>query len=133
MHPKIRPSLLMFNNVMPLTPGMPGSLVQNSLFVRGEYTYETPAAGAFTPALIWGVLRRTRSADSGKSVGESLGAGRYADLGLEFDVGYSYMTTEFIKLGFETGLWMPGRAWAVSGSGKPTESFGGRLSLSTVF
>jgi hypothetical protein len=133
MHPNVRPSLLMFNSIQMPIAGMPGASVQNSIFARAEYTYENPAAGSFTPAIIWGELNTTRPAGSGLSLAETEGYGRYADLGYEFNLGYSYMTTEFIKVGFDAGFWLPGAAWSKTGTETPTSALGGRLSLSTVF
>ncbi len=133
MHPNITPSLLMFSSLGNVTPGMPGALVSNALFARGEYTYESPTTGTIVPAIIWGRLNATRDPEPGKTLAASSGVGRYSNLGLEFQVAYSYMTTDFLKISAETALWLPGSAWTDSGSRSPDHVLGGRLSVSTIF
>ncbi len=125
MHPNIRPSLLMFSSVATPVAGMPGAVVGNAMFVRGDYTYESPTVGAFTPSLVWGMLRETQTGTTGY--------GRSPGLGIEADVAYSYLTTDFIKIGADVGVWFPGAAWSEKGSGRPGSVLGGRLAVSTNF
>jgi hypothetical protein len=133
MHPNVRPSLLMFSGLKVQEPGMPGATVANAIFARGDYTFESPTSGAVTPSLVWGMLRETRSADAGKSLADTEGVGRYSDLGFELQVSYSYITTDFLKLGADLSFWKPGAAWSQKGTSAPDYVLGGRLSVSTVF
>lgn len=126
MHPNIRPSLLMFSSVANPVAGMPGAVVRNAMFARGDYTYESPTMGSVSPSIIWANLRET-------ATGISEGVGRFSDLGIEGNVSYSYMTTDYLKLGGDLGVWFPGAAWATKGSARPSAVFGGRLSISTIF
>jgi hypothetical protein len=133
MHPNVKPSLLMFNGLGNESAGMPGAMVGNAIFLRGEYTFESPTSGTIIPSVVWGRLRETRSADVGKTLADTNGVGRYADLGTEFQVSYSYVTEDFLKLGGEFSVLMPGSAWATKGSTAPDYAVGGRLLVSTVF
>jgi hypothetical protein len=133
MHPNVRPSLLIFSGLDQSRPGMPGAIVANALFLRGEYTFESPTSGTIVPSVVWGQLRETRGADAGKTLDDTEGLGRFADLGMEFQVSYSYWTDDFLKIGAEASVLRPGSAWSSKGTSAPDFAVGGRLSVSTVF
>lgn len=132
MHPNIRPSLLMFNNSVPSQPGMPGARVQNTIFARGEYTYESPSFGSITPSLIWGMLQTTNSNTLENASFDSSRLGKESSLGFELDVDYNYQTVDFVKWQVGAGVWFPGNAWETTES-KPSMVFGARAGLSTSF
>lgn len=133
MHPNVQPSLLMFSSLGGRNAGMPGALVANTVFVRGEYTYESPTVGTLVPSVIWGTLRETRPADASKTLASTEGVGRYSNLGTEFQLSYSYLTTDYIKLGAEASFWLPGAAWAEKGTNAPSSVMGARVIVSTIF
>jgi hypothetical protein len=128
LHANIRPSLLMFNVYNNAEKGMPGSSVQNALFVRGDYSYETSSFGQINTALIWGQL------DKKNSNGSLPGAyGSERSLGVEVDIGYQYRTVDKITFGIDSGFWFPGKAWQPKGGDKPSFAYGLRTSASTEF
>ena len=129
MHPNIRPSLLMFNVSSPQVAGMPGGAVMNSLFVRGDYTYESPSFGSITPALVWSRLDVTNS----KAGASPNAVGKAKDLGVEFDLSYSYKTADNVKLSVDSGVWFPGKAWRSDAGGKTQPMYGVRTTASTSF
>lgn len=128
-HPNIRPAYLMYNPTQSPVAGMPGNAVMNTVFVRGDYTYEGPGFGAITPAIIWGQLDQlnTKAGDLGGALGRS------KNLGLEVDIGYSYKTSDNVKFGVDTGVWFPGGGWRENGGKKPSPVYGIRTSASTSF
>lgn len=129
MHPNIRPSLLMHNTATASLPGMPGAVMQNGVFVRGEYTYESPTFGQLTPAIVWGQLDATNT----KAPTAENAVGRSKNLGIEFDLRYSYQTTDRVNLGVESGFWLPGKAWQTPTAGKMQPVYGIRTTASTTF
>jgi hypothetical protein len=130
MHPNIRPSLLMFNPTGLEVPGMPGHQVVNSLFVRGEYSYEAPGVGMITPAIIWG---RLDSLNTNPTASTLPVASSSKNLGVEVDIGYSYQTSDNLKMALDAGFWIPGAAWQRTGQSKPSSSYGVRSTVSTTF
>jgi hypothetical protein len=128
-HPNIRPAYLMYNPTQSPVAGMPGNAVMNTVFIRGDYTYEGPAFGAITPAVIWGRLDQLNT-----KAGSVEGAlGRSKNLGVEVDIGYSYKTSDNVKFGVDTGVWFPGGGWRENGGKKPSPVYGIRTSASTSF
>lgn len=130
MHPNIRPGLLMFSDVAPRVPGMPGSLVENATFVKWEYAYETPSFGMISPSILYGRLNETNSKGSNA---DGMAFGRDASLGVEADIAYRYLTTDNVDLGLEAGFWFPGAAWKTTATGKPDNAFGLRVMAGTHF
>jgi len=129
MHPNIRPAYLMYNPTAVPVPGMPGNAVMNTIFVRGDYTFEAPGFGAVTPAVIWGRLDQTNT----KGAGLAGAVGRDKSLGVEVDVGYSYRTADNLRFGIDTGVWFPGASWREKGGKNPAVVYGARTSASTNF
>lgn len=128
-HPNVRPAFLMYNPASSPVAGMPGNAVNNTVFVRGDYTYEGPSFGAITPSVVWGRLDQANT-----KAGNVTGAvGRGKNLGLEVDIAYSYKTADNVKFGIDTGVWFPGGAWREQGGKKPSPVYGVRTSASTSF
>lgn len=127
MHPNIRPALLMFGAPVAEAPGMPGAIVRNAWFARGDYRFEAPDLGTITPSVIWGRLQQRRGD------GAQEGYGRYEDLGLEVDATYEYTTRDQLSLGVQAGIWFPGAAWAQTGSERPDVAYGFQVMAGTSF
>ncbi len=129
MHGNIHPALLMFSPSLPMVPGMPSSILTNVSFLRAEYTYESPGKGSFVPAVIVAHLNaaNTLAGDLPSAVGVQ------KSLGVEFDLLYSYQTSDSLKLSAEVGAWIPGSAWASSLNGRQTTSYGLRTVASFEF
>lgn len=127
MHPNIRPALLMFGAPVDGAPGMPGDVVRNAWFVRGEYRFDQPEFGSIIPAVIWGRLQQERTD------GAVEGFGRDSDLGIEVDAAYEYTTRDWLTFGMDLGVWLPGAAWAKRGSEGPDAAYGLRARISTQF
>jgi hypothetical protein len=127
LHPNIRPSLLMFQVYNSLEKGMPGSAIQNSLFVRGDYSYETAGFGQINTALIWAQLDKKNENVSDNSIGTD------KNLGVEINLGYQYRTVDKINFGIDSGLWVPGKAWQPKNGSKPGFAYGVRTTASTEF
>jgi hypothetical protein len=128
-HPNLRPAFLMYNPTQSPVAGMPGNAVVNTVFVRGDYTYEGPGFGSITPAIIWGRLDQLNTKG-----GAAAGAvGRNKNLGLEVDIAYAYKTSDNVKFGIDSGIWFPGGGWRENGSKKPSPVYGIRTSASTSF
>jgi hypothetical protein len=129
LNPNIRPAFLMYNPVALPVPGMPGATMQNTVFFRGDYTYESPSFGSITPSLVWGRLDQANT-----KAGQLDGAvGRSKNLGVEFDINYGYRTADNVQFGIDTGVWFPGGAWHKNGGKKPSPVYGIRTSASTSF
>jgi hypothetical protein len=128
LHPNIRPSLLMFNVYNSSEKGMPGSAVQNALYLKGDYSFETSSFGQINTALIWAQL------DKKNALSDVNGAyGTDKNLGVELNVGYSYRTVDKINFGIDSGVWFPGKAWQPKNGDKPDFAYGVRTSASTEF
>lgn len=121
----VRPALLMYNPNGVSVPGMPGAGMTNTLFIRGEYVYESPTIGTIVPAVVWGQLT-TKNPDAD-------GFGAESGLGFEVDCAYNYLRVDNMNMGLEAGLWFPGKAWESKTSGAPGSVFGLRATLSTKF
>jgi hypothetical protein len=128
MHPNVRPAFLMFNPLSANTAGMPGALVQNVLFARAEYSFESPSFGMLTPAVIFARL----DALNKNTATASTNVGTVKNVGFEVDINYSYRTMDGIRFGLDGGLWVPGGAWESSGV-KPETVYGVRATASTFF
>lgn len=128
MHPNVRPALLMFNPLSTHVPGMPGSIVQNVVFSRLDYSYESPTFGMITPAVIFARLDALNNATgaSDKKVGS------VHNVGFEVDLTYSYRTMDGLRLSLDGGLWVPGGAWELQGV-KPETVYGVRATAATYF
>ena len=128
MHPNVRPALLMFNPLSEVVPGMPGAIVQNVIFSRLDYSYESPTFGMITPALVFARLDKLNktSAVNAKTVGT------VNNLGFEVDLTYSYRTMDGVRLSLDGGLWVPGGAWEKQGV-KPETVYGVRATAATYF
>lgn len=133
MNPNIRPSLLMYGFNSANIPGMPGSTMTNTSFIKFDYTYEVSNFGAITPSLVWGVLNETNTKNINIGEVADSAVGKKQNLGLEFDLGYRYLTVDNIELGLDTGIWFPGEAWSSKLRGKPASVFGARAILGTRF
>lgn len=132
-HPNIRPSLIMFNSAQPLSPGFPGAMVQNVLYTKVNYTYETPGFGLISPSLIWAQLNKT--AGNGPDVQDG-SAGHKSNLGIEVNLDYSYRTTSRVDFGVTAGALFAGDAYTIKTAGseeKAKASYGIRTTVSTSF
>jgi hypothetical protein len=128
LHANIRPSLLMFNVYNSSEKGMPGSAVQNALFVRGDYSYETSSFGQINTALVWAQLDKKNTSNILPGV-----VGTDKNLGVEVNVGYQYRTVDKITFGIDSGVWFPGKAWQPKDGDKQSFAYGLRTSASTEF
>lgn len=128
MHPNVRPSLLMFNPLSDNVAGMPGPLVRNVVFVKAEYSYESPSFGMLTPAFVFARLNALNK----KSEESETKVGLVNNLGFEVNLNYSYRTLDGLRLSLDGGLWVPGGAWEVS-SVKPGTVYGARATAATYF
>ncbi|MEY4065646.1 MAG: hypothetical protein RIR26_1854 [Pseudomonadota bacterium] len=128
MHPNVRPAFLMFNPLSSNIAGMPGALVQNVLFARADYSFESPSFGMLTPAVIFARL----DALNKSGVVTASKVGTVKNVGFEVDVNYSYRTMDGVRFGLDGGLWVPGGAWETSGV-KPETVYGVRATAATFF
>lgn len=128
MHPNVRPSLLMFNPLSENVAGMPGASVRNVVFVKAEYSYESPSFGMLTPAVIFARL----DALNKKADVTEKKVGLVNNLGFEVNINYSYRTLDGLRLSLDGGLWVPGGAWETSGV-KPETVYGARATAATYF
>lgn len=129
-HPNIRPNLLMFSPVLPLDPGMPGALVQNVLYIKGHYAYETPGFGMIMPSLTWASLHQTAPSEALNTPGTS------ADLGVEFDLTYRYRTLSRVDFDLTAGALFAGDAYRVKTENEEKSasvSYGLQTVISTRF
>jgi hypothetical protein len=130
-HPNIRPSLIMFGPAQPLKAGFPGALVQNVVYAKVLYQYETPGFGLIAPSLLWAQLHKTAPAGTVDQ------AGLESDLGFEFNLDYAYRTTSRMDFGVTAGVLFAGDAYSVrTAEGKSQEasvSYGVRTTMSTSF
>ncbi|MEY2986963.1 MAG: hypothetical protein RJB13_484, partial [Pseudomonadota bacterium] len=128
MHPNVRPSLLMFSPLSADVAGMPGVAARNVMFVRAEYSYESPSFGMLTPAVIFARLNSLNK----KADASDVKVGLVNNLGFEVNLNYSYRTLDGLRLSLDGGLWVPGGAWETSGV-KPETVYGARATAATYF
>jgi len=128
MHPNVRPSLLMFSPLSENVAGMPGVVARNVMFMRADYSYESPSFGMLTPAVIFARLNSLNK----KADPSDTKVGLVNNLGFEVNLNYSYRTLDGLRLSLDGGLWVPGGAWETSGV-KPETVYGARATAATYF
>jgi hypothetical protein len=107
---------------------MPGVAARNVMFVRAEYSYESPSFGMLTPAVIFARLNSLNK----KADASDVKVGLVNNLGFEVNLNYSYRTLDGLRLSLDGGLWVPGGAWETSGV-KPETVYGARATAATYF
>ena len=128
-HPNVRPAFLMYGTTQQFVAGMPGNTIANTIFTRVDYTFESPGFGSLTPAVVWGRLEQANN----RLTTPGVGYGRNKNLGWELDINYSYTTVDNLKIGLDSGVWLPGAAWKLEGNNRPSAVYGLRTTFSTSF